>query len=258
MKTDGCTQLISKHDRRTGQRGHGLWPHGGGISSLAILGAAISALPCASASSAQESALPPLRIQFDPSADPTKSPVEILPPPAMESWAWHSMPDGVVYPSYLAGVKEPRMATTCNYNKGTGWTWDSSLGARVGLLRYGTEGCGRPDGCELGAEGAAFPRLDLENDRILESIDFRFGVPLTFGFDRYQTKVAYYHSCSHLGDQYMLLFPGMERTNYTRDAIVWGNSYYLTDDLRVYAEVLMGIPYVGRGQTLGVPVRRGV
>jgi hypothetical protein len=157
-----------------------------------------------------------------------------------EGWAWHALPDNIIYPSYLAGVKEPRLATTVNYDKDIGWTWDSALGVRVGLLRYGTEGTERPDGYELGIEGAAFPRLDLEHDRDLVSVDFRFGVPLTFGCGRFQSKLAFYHACSHLGDQYMLLYPDLARTDYSRDAIVWGNSYYLTDDLRLYGEVSWG------------------
>lgn len=160
--------------------------------------------------------------------------------PGTECWAWHALPDNIIYPSYLAGVKEPRLATTVNYDKNIGWTWDSALGARVALLRYGTEGTERPDGCELGVEGAAFPRLDLEHDRDLVSVDFRFGVPLTFGFGPFQSKLAFYHSCSHLGDQYMLLYPDLVRVNYSRDAIVWGNSYYLTDDLRLYGEASWG------------------
>jgi hypothetical protein len=160
--------------------------------------------------------------------------------PETSGWTWQALPENIIYPSYLAGVKEPRLASACNYDKNFGWTWDSTLGARVGLLRYGTERAERPDGCELDVEGAAFPRLDLEHDRDLASVDFRFGVPVTLGFDRYQEKLAYYHSCSHLGDQYMLLFPELVRTNYTRDAVVWGHSYYPTDDLRIYGEASWG------------------
>jgi hypothetical protein len=165
-----------------------------------------------------------------------------------ETWTWQWVPDHTIYPSYLAGVKEPRFASTVNYDKTFGWTWDSVLGARVPVLRYGTEGSPRPDGVELGIEGAAFPRLDLEHDRDLESVDFRFGVPLTFGLGSFQSKLAFYHSCSHLGDQYMLLYPNLERVNYSRDAIVWGNSYYLGDDLRIYGEASWGFYVWGAAQ----------
>lgn len=278
MNTNCCGCYVPAWNRGRERCGRRLAVHGG-ASLLALWGAAIAASPSARVAAAQDFDFLPVpgQVAFEddprinstggfsspaPGADASTAPSDAppfadpatqadsvasswtwsggAPAPATDCWAWHAVPDGVIYPSYLAGVKEPRMATACNYLKGVGWTWDSALGARMGLLSYGTEGTPRPDGCELGVEGAAFPRLDLENDRILESVDFRFGVPLTFGFGAYQAKVAYYHSCSHLGDQYMLLFPDLVRTNYTRDAIVWGNSYYLIDDLRLYAEMSWG------------------
>ena len=68
------------------------------------------------------------------------------------------------------------------------------------------------------------------------STDFRVGVPLTFGCGPFQAKLAAYHLSSHLGDEYMLRFPEYPRINYSRNAIVLGGSYYLTDALRLYAE----------------------
>jgi hypothetical protein len=35
----------------------------------------------------------------------------------------------------------------------------------------------------------------------------------------------------------MLKHPDVERINYSRNALVWGNSYYCTPDLRAYGEV---------------------
>ncbi len=68
------------------------------------------------------------------------------------------------------------------------------------------------------------------------SADFRAGAPLTFGIGPYQTKLAYYHLSSHLGDEYQLKNPTISRYNYSRDVIVLGQSYYLNDDLRLYGE----------------------
>ena len=68
------------------------------------------------------------------------------------------------------------------------------------------------------------------------SVDFRAGVPLTFGFGRYQMKLAMYHLSSHLGDEFMLKNPAFPRINFVRDVIVWGHSYYLTEELRAYFE----------------------
>jgi hypothetical protein len=177
---------------------------------------------------------PPPSVQtFDGSAPAGVGPMLV---PGGDFWSWQVLPDGLIYHSYLAGVKEPRLGTVWNYVKGYGWMWDSTLGGRMGVLRYGTQDGVRPEGWQIDVEGAAFPELDLEQDRNLAAVDFRAGVPLTYGFDRYQGKFGYYHLCSHVGDEYLLLFPALQRTNYTRDAIIWGNAYYLTDDLRIYGE----------------------
>jgi hypothetical protein len=154
-----------------------------------------------------------------------------------ETWTWQLLPSDVIYRSYMAGQKEPRLASVWDYDKEIGWKWEGALGGRVGIFRYGTDGKeGRPSGFEADIEGAAFPRLDTNYDRDLMSTDFRFGVPLTLGYERYQTKFAFYHLSSHLGDEFMLKNPTYPRINYSRDALVWGHSFYLMDALRLYGE----------------------
>jgi hypothetical protein len=151
-------------------------------------------------------------------------------------WTWQVLPPGVIYHSYLAGVKEPRFASQWVSDKHQGLLWDVALGGRVGLVRYGTDNPLHPEGFEMDMEGAAFPRLNMEQSEDVDSVDFRFGVPLTYGVGRYQTKVAYYHICSHVGDEYLARNPDFERINYVRNAFAWGNSYHWTEDLRLYAE----------------------
>jgi Protein of unknown function (DUF1207) len=151
--------------------------------------------------------------------------------------SWQLLPEGLIYRSYLAGVHEPRLSAVYFYEfDRDGWLLDTAIGSRVGLLRYGTETDIRPEGFQLDLEAAAFPRLDPESEMDLVSSDFRFGVPLTWGRGAYQVKLAYYHLSSHLADEFMLNNGDVERINFSRDVIVLGNSYYLTTDLRVYAE----------------------
>ena len=153
-----------------------------------------------------------------------------------ERRTWQLLPDGLIYRSYLAGVKESRFASAWVHERELGWIWDIALGGRVGLLRYGTCLSDRPEGWQIDFEGAAFPRLDLEHGREVVATDFRAGVPLTYGCGRFQTKFAYYHLSSHLGDELMVRRGSLARINYVRDVLVWGASYYWTDDLRLYGE----------------------
>lgn len=164
---------------------------------------------------------------------------------APRPWSWHILPNNLIYTSYLAGPKEPRFATVWyddtapdpfTPSESAGWLWDSTLGGRVSILRYGSDPVLHPQGFEVQLEGAAFVRLDPARDRDLVSSDYRFGIPLVYGVGRWQAKLAYYHNSAHLGDEAMIRFPDFPRVNYVRDAIVLGGSWYPLDWLRLYGE----------------------
>ena len=165
---------------------------------------------------------------------------------APRPWSWQLLPNNLIYTSYLAGPKESRFATVWYddtspppySNQGQeGWLWDSTLGGRASIVRYGSDTVLHPQGFEVQIEGAAFVRLDPQDERDLRSADYRFGIPLVYGVGRWQTKVAYYHNSAHLGDEFMLKHPTFTRINYVRDCFVWGNSWYAYDWLRLYGEV---------------------
>jgi hypothetical protein len=193
----------------------------------------------------------------DPYAVGSWQPPGFCPPPgisgdcfddlwAARPWHWQILPANVIWQSYLAGPKEPRFATVWYDDTSgdpivptqrEGWLWDSTLGGRAAILRYGSDTSIHPQGFEVQIEGAAFVRLDPQEDRDLRSSDYRFGIPLIYAVGRWQTKLAYYHNSAHLGDEAMIRHPDFPRVNYVRDAIVWGNSYYPFDWMRIYGEV---------------------
>ena len=84
--------------------------------------------------------------------------------------------------------------------------------------------------------GAAFPRLNMDEEADLESADFRFGVPFTWSRGPWQMKFAYYHISAHIGDEFLERNPTFKRVNYVRDATVLGLGYFVNPDLRLYGE----------------------
>ena len=70
------------------------------------------------------------------------------------------MPSGLLYRSYLAGAKAPRFAAFWSGDDELGQIWDTSLGGRLGLLRYGTQDPVFPEGWQVDLEGGAQTRLD--------------------------------------------------------------------------------------------------
>lgn len=165
-----------------------------------------------------------------------------------EQWSWRLLPRGLIYRSYLAGAREPRAGAEWNYVVGRGWVWDFTMGARIGLLRYGSGDAIRPQGWQLDIEGAALGRLAIDRNLDLEATDYRAGLPLTYGVGRYATKFAFYHLSSHVGDEFLLTHPGFTRLNYSRNVLVWGHSWSLTDNLRVYGEAGYAVENDGGSQ----------
>ncbi len=155
-----------------------------------------------------------------------------------EPWSWQILPTGLMYKTYLAGNRESRLGSQLVYQRGEGALLDSTIGGRVGLLRFGTDNDLWPQGWQLDVEAAAFPELDA--NRNLVECDYQAGLPLTTRQGPWEMKFGYLHYCSHIGDLYLLANPDFQRVNYVRDSIVWGLAAYLNPDLRLYSEALWG------------------
>ena len=167
-------------------------------------------------------------------------------------WSWHLLPDGLMYRSYLAGVKEPRIGTAWMTDSQlgprhdarlttpfVGTVWDSTLGARVGILRYGTPNAYRPEGFQVDLTASAQPRLNPYGLSVpILSADFTVGIPITYARGRWQFKTGYNHLSSHLGDELLVNNPAFlaQRLNYVRDSIMLGVGCYATDNLRLFGE----------------------
>lgn len=152
-------------------------------------------------------------------------------------YGFHLLPDGLIYRSYLAGPKEPRMSTGIISIPDDSTLWDATIGGRLGIFRVGNGDAIRPRGFQVDVEAAAMLRLDIPENVDVRSADYRVGVPLTWGNEVHQWKLAYYHLSSHLGDEFWEKNPEFPLFRQARDALVLGRSLYLTDSLRVYAEV---------------------
>lgn len=156
-----------------------------------------------------------------------------------DAWCWQVLPNGLMYRSYWAGVREPRFGVQLIRERDAGSFWDPTVGARVALFRYGTTDGIRPQGWEFDVEGAALPRLTLDEIRDLETVDFRGGALLAYGIRDWQFKFGYYHLSSHLGDEFIISNPGSlaDRINYVRDSLILGASYYPDPICRLYGEM---------------------
>jgi Protein of unknown function (DUF1207) len=186
--------------------------------------------------------------QLDPSADETaktEAPASYFPESKLlatpaESYGWQLMPAGLMYHSYLAGPKEPRINALWMKDQNGKLNWETQLGGRVGLIRYGDFHAVNPNGWQVDVEGGAQTRVLTDDNSDLEAVDFRVGFLLTRRQGLWSAKTGYYHLSAHLGDEFMINNPGFVRLNYVRDAWVFGASRDITiagrPDARVYGE----------------------
>jgi hypothetical protein len=162
----------------------------------------------------------------------------LLSPSDCDVWYWQAVPNGLIYRSYWAGPREPRLGVNLFHKNDGESFWDPTVGARIGLVRFGNGDPIHPQGFQWDVEGAAIARLTLDELRDLESSDFRGGTYLSYGIERWQFKLGYYHMSSHLGDEFIIRNPSSinDRLNYVRDALIAGASFYAIPELRLYAE----------------------
>lgn len=168
---------------------------------------------------------------------------------------WHVLPLGLLYDSYLAGEKEPRLSWSILEEGPRGRVWETGVGLRVGLLRRGTSAAVDAEGWQVDLEGAAQLRLAPEDGNALESVDFRGGLWLTRRRGPLAVKAGYYHLSAHLGDEFLLKYPDVVRIDYVRDSIVGGVMYDVTPALQTYAEA--GYAFVGHGGAEPIEIQVG-
>ena len=150
---------------------------------------------------------------------------------------WHILPAGVLYGSYIAGEKEPRMGAAFLNDRDVGSVFESTIGGRLGFVRYGTDGPINPQGWQWDLEGAAMLRQSIERDLDVEATDFRIGSVITWRRGKTAAKAGYYHLSSHVGDEFLLRNPMFPRLNYVRDSLLIGVYHNLNDDLAIYGEI---------------------
>lgn len=147
------------------------------------------------------------------------------------------LPDGLIYHPYLAGPKESRTGTQFSYEQDAGWSWYSTVGGQLGLLRYGTEDPFKPVGIEFDVEASAqFKSIDSGPLDILAS-DLRWGFPLSIGWGKQETKLAFYFLRTHPNSSVFDLLTNPPDRFFERRAIVLGHAIHPIDQLRIYGEV---------------------
>jgi hypothetical protein len=167
-------------------------------------------------------------------------------------YGWHVLPKGLLYKSYVAGEKEPRMQFVQLYDtRSKTRVWDAVLGGRMGLLRNGSYDSVNPQGFQLDLEGAVFARvLPDQPSAMLAGSDYRAGLLGTHRYGGTAYKWGYYHISSHIGDEFLIANPTFNRLNYVRDSAIAGVTQDLNAATQVYGEIAYALGMEGGAKPL--------
>ena len=167
-------------------------------------------------------------------------------------YGWHVLPKGLLYKSYIAGEKEPRMQFVQLYDtRSKTRVWDAVLGGRMGLLRNGSYDSVNPQGFQLDLEGAVFARvLPDQPSAMLAGSDYRAGLLGTHRYGGTAYKWGYYHISSHIGDEFLIANTTFNRLNYVRDSVITGVTQDLNAATQVYGEIAYALGIEGGAKPL--------
>lgn len=141
--------------------------------------------------------------------------------------AWEWLPDRSLLPTPTSGPRDPVSRADLIYVArnptafGDGLEAEFSLAITFPMVRFG--GAHDPDRPRrdwvLGVEAAAFARFGLHRtERELVNTDWFFTVPLVRWHGPHWGRIRYYHTSSHLGDEYARRFE-VQGENFARDAL---------------------------------------
>ena len=171
-----------------------------------------------------------------------------------ETWDWQPLPDGLIYRSYLAGFKEPRMHSLwCRSRIWAGFGTLPLVGeSAFCVMETTTTQC--PMAGSLTSRGPDSRGWILRRTETLWQLIFGPAPRLPLARDPTCAKLAYHHLSSHLGDEFLLKNPTVIRYNYSREVLVLGQSYYVHPDLARLRRSGLGVLF-RRGRRMGVSVR---
>ena len=104
---------------------------------------------------------------------------------------------------------------------------------------------------DFGVQAGVFSIFDISKQSIdLINADYLVGLMASYRNGRFSSFLRLHHQSSHLGDEFLLNNPGVERINLSFEELDAKLSYELTDWLRVYGGggyLVHRFPAIGRG-----------
>jgi len=130
-----------------------------------------------------------------------------------------ALPERELFAPLVADPRQPRFSMSYQYYRAPGQRFDAAavaLGEYFGLA----EGLSRGRGSsQVGIEAAVFALFNLDAaSKDLVNADYRIAVPLSYRRGPWSYQFSLLHQSSHLGDEFILGNPGVDRVNLSYEA----------------------------------------
>jgi hypothetical protein len=129
------------------------------------------------------------------------------------------LPDRPLFRTLMADPREARFSVNWQRHRSEGNSFnaaDVSFGETFGFAEGDWQG-GR---YQIGLQGAVFALFNLDSDSFdLINADYVIGIPITWRQDSWSARARLYHQSSHLGDEFLLGNPGVNRINLSYEVI---------------------------------------
>jgi hypothetical protein len=146
----------------------------------------------------------------------------------------YALPEQVLFAPLIADPRQPRFSLSYQRYKISGQTFNAAnvaLGEYFGLA---ADFLGLPGNSQIGLQGAVFALFNLSTPSSdLVNADYWIGIPLTYRNGPWSFLTRTYHQSSHLGDEFILDNPSIQRVNLSYEDVVTLVSYEW-DKLRIY------------------------
>lgn len=142
--------------------------------------------------------------------------------PKLTAEGWQAFPEGRVVPPFMADPRAPHFSLAyLRYTKSEfpklRNVGSVSLGEEFNLVQYGSAGFGQ---FNVALEPAIFAIFNMDQpSEDLINADYRIGLPLEYRHGPVAFKFTTLHQSSHLGDEFLLNNPTIDRVNLSYESI---------------------------------------
>jgi hypothetical protein len=192
------------------------------------------------------------RVAWDASADCTAEPAAQAADP--EDIEIRLLPEEELFAPLLADPRQPRFSMSYQRYSAPSDHFNAAGVAFGEYFALATGRWGDTGRTQVGIQGAVFALFNLDAPSSdLVNADYWIGLPFSFRRGPWSYVLRFYHQSSHLGDEFLLGNPGVDRINLSyEDAMVLVS--YEWDRWRVYGGagyLLRSEPVLGRAHAQG-------